>query len=513
MTPRAATMVLLLALACSGGKRRVEIVTGAPRPGRDTAAARLIDPIVDHLSFRNAQWGILVVDVAGGDTVYARNPASLLVPASNLKLITGAVALKILGPDFRFTTVVSSTGPIRQGVLEGDLVILGSGDPTFSARFHGDPMRPLRAIADSLGRRGVRRVSGRLVSGFDAFPDAGLARGWAWDDLDQAYAATVDELLLNEGVTRVSVRGGAAPGQPVEVRTSPARAFPPVRNSARTVSAGEPQVWVVWDSLSGGLSLGGTIAARSTVELEVTNRNQTAAYLEALREALADRGIAVGAGVLSRPLGGSSGGLGSGPTAEARARPPTGPGRTALFAITSPPLSAILTAFEKNSVNQIGEALLKTVGRLRSGVGTFESGIDAIRRQLGAWGVASDGFIIRDGSGLSRMNAVSAETLVRVLVRIREEPAFATFAAALPVAGLDGTLGRRLGGAPARGNVRAKTGSMEQVRALSGYVTAADGRQLAFSVLANNWTVPASQVESAIDDIVLRLARLRRTAR
>lgn len=474
----------------------------------DSSAWRAIEPIVTHRNFRGASWGVLVVDVDRGDTVYARNPDALLVPASNLKVLTGAVALRTLGPTFRFTTLVAATGPVRDGTLNGDLVILGTGDPTFSDRFRGDGMSALRGIADSLYRRGIRRISGRLVSGLDAFPDASLGRGWAWDDLDQAYAAGVDELLLNEGVTRLVVRGGPSAGAPVEVRTFPARTFPPVRVTART-GPGRPNVWVVQDSgTAAGLVVAGTLAAGDVAELQVTNRNQALVFLEALREALADRGIITG-GVVPRPLG-SGGGTGSGPSAEVRARPSPGPGRTALFSVTSPPLSQVLSVFEKNSVNQIGEALLKTLGRLRAGSGTYENGIEAMRQQLLAWGASPEGFIIRDGSGLSRLNVVSAETMVRVLVEIRKDTAFASFLGALPVAGVDGTLGKRLGGAPARGNVRAKTGSLEQVRALSGYVTTAGGRHLAFSILCNNWTVSPESVERAIDDMVLRLARLGR---
>ncbi len=506
--------ILVLTTACSSARPGVRVVSGPPAAGVDSSAVRAIEPIVNHRSFRSAFWGILVVDVEHGDTIYARNPSKLLVPASNLKVVTGAVALKTLGPDFRFTTVIAATGPIRQGVLRGDLVVLGSGDPTFSDRFQTDGMAPLRVIADSLYRRGVRRISGRLASGLDAFPDASLGQGWAWDDLDEAYAAGVDELLLNEGIATVTVRGGSGAGQPVEVQTSPARTFPRARVTARTVVGGKPAIWITQDSSgSADIVVAGSIPTRGTVTLEVTNRNQTEAFLLALKEALANRGIKIDGAVVERPLGGTSSGLGSGPSAEVRARPRAGPGRTVLFSITSQPLAQILKPFLKNSVNPIGEALFKTLGRLRTGSGTYATGADAISRQLRAWGASPDGFIIHDGSGLSRLDAVSAETFVRVLTGIRRDTAFAAFSAALPVAGVDGTLGKRLGGRPARGNVHAKTGSMDHVRALSGYVTTADGRELAFSILCNNWTVDATQVENAIDEIVLRLARLRRSTR
>lgn len=492
-------------------------VEARPRPagrGFDSAAVRAIDPLVNDRRFRTAQWGILVVDPERGDTLYSRNPGTLFVPASNQKIITGAVALRQLGPDFRFSTIVTSAGAISGPVLRGDLVLLGTGDPSMSDRLQGDGMRPLRAIADSLYRRGVRRITGKLVSGLDAFPDGALGWGWAWNDLDQPYAAGVDELLLNEGTARLLVRGGDRDGDPVQVRTSPARTYPKVRVAAATTSKGQrsPNVFVVQDPTGGGLVVDGTIAPRDTADLAIAFRDQTVAFLEALREALNDRGIVVDGGIQPRTLrGGSSGGVSSdiGSSAEARARPAPGPGRYALFAIMSPPLRQILMVFEKNSVNQIGEALLKTLGRMRAGTGTYETGTEAIRRQLLAWGASPDGFIVRDGSGLSRLNLVSAETMVRVLDGARKDTAFRAFYDALPVAGVDGTLGRRLAGGAARGNVRAKTGTLEQVRALSGYVTTANGRLLIFSILCNNWTTSPDEVIDTIDEVVARLARLR----
>jgi D-alanyl-D-alanine carboxypeptidase/D-alanyl-D-alanine-endopeptidase (penicillin-binding protein 4) len=482
----------------------------APR-GRDSAAARAIEPVINERKFRTAQWGILVVDPERRDTLYSRNAATLFVPASNQKIITGAVALRTLGPDFRFTTMVTSTAAISGGTLRGDLVILGTGDPTISDRFQGDAMRPLRSIADSLYRRGVRRITGRLVSGLDAFPDASLGTGWAWDDLNQSYAAGVDELLLNEGLARIHVRGGDRDGDSVRVRSSPARTYPRVRVRATTTSRGDrtPNVYVARGDNDAALTVEGTIAPRDTTTLVLPFREHTAAFLEALREALVDRGIAVDGAVLRSPLrGGNSLGCCAGGMPTVRARPAAGPGRVALFSITSPPLRQILAAFEKNSVNQIGEALLKTLGRLRTGAGTYESGTDAVRRQLLAWGAPADGFIVRDGSGLSRLNLVSPETIVRVLDGIRQDTAFAAFYEALPVAGIDGTLGRRLASGVARGKVHAKTGSLEQVRALSGYVTTVNGRLLLFSVFCNNWTVAPDEVTDAIDEIVSRLARL-----
>ncbi|MFP5354569.1 MAG: D-alanyl-D-alanine carboxypeptidase, partial [Gemmatimonadota bacterium] len=170
----------------------------APRVAPAVAAVRqLVDSMVADAKFRSAQFGILVVDPASGDTLVSHNAGKLFMPASNQKLATGAVALQLLGPDFRFSTTVSATGPVAAGVLLGDLVVSGTGDPSVSDRMARDAMAPLRAMADSLAARGVRRVAGAIVPGADAFPDATLGFGWSYDDLDAPYSAGVDELFFN----------------------------------------------------------------------------------------------------------------------------------------------------------------------------------------------------------------------------------------------------------------------------------------------------------------------------
>jgi len=166
--------------ACTSGiqGRRPERAPALPPTLHTRAALRYaIDSMIADPQFRNAHWGVLIVHPATGDTLYSHNAGKLFMPASNQKLLTSAVALAQLGPDFRFRTTFAVrpfTGgpPVRDGVLYGDLVVIGRGDPTVSDHMLGDAMLPLRAAADSLAARGVRRVAGRLVRGGDAFPDA-----------------------------------------------------------------------------------------------------------------------------------------------------------------------------------------------------------------------------------------------------------------------------------------------------------------------------------------------------
>jgi D-alanyl-D-alanine carboxypeptidase/D-alanyl-D-alanine-endopeptidase (penicillin-binding protein 4) len=458
--------------------------------------------MVSAPQFRNAHWGVLIVDPEAGDTLYSLNAGKLFMPASNMKLVTGAVALAQLGAGFRFRTTVVAVGERRGGVLDGDLIVHGRGDPSFSDSMRADAMLPMLELADSIVARGIRRVTGRIIAGDDVFPDAAYGYGWSWDEFDESYSAGVDELFFNEGAGRVTVRAGARAGAPVVAVTKPLATYPRLRITARTVArpstlaaggsepgaAVEPQpLKVAFDSTTGGLLVTGELGLGDSVSRLVAYRDQRGAFLAALSSALAARGITV-AGGLRAP----------------RPRPDT------LFVYQSPTLAEILPTFQKPSQNQIGEILLKTLGLERAGGGRADSGRRVVDSQLVAWGAERDGFVVRDGSGLSRYNYLSPETIVRVLDVMRRHPDFRTYYDALPIAGIDGTIRTRMRGTPAEGNVHAKTGTLSNARSLSGYVTAADGRLLLFSLLCNNWTVPVREINAVQDAIAARLASLTR---
>jgi serine-type D-Ala-D-Ala carboxypeptidase/endopeptidase (penicillin-binding protein 4) len=470
-----------------------------PVPVR-AAFVALADSLLGDPMFRSAHWGVLVVDPQRADTLYSRNAGKLFMPASNQKLLTGSTALVTLGPDHRFATRLLGTPSVHDGVLAGDLVVVGSGDPTLGDSLTaGDPMAPLRELADSLATLGITSIAGRLVRGGDAFPDSTLGYGWSWDDLDFAYSAPVDELMFNEGFARVTVFGGALPGDPVRVRTLPARSVPRLgRVDVATVPCCTERQRVQWEGDVRGerpvVHLRGTVRAGDSVTVHVALRHPAAAWLDAFAEVLADRGIPVTGGVDADGMADTT-------------------GLAVLATRVSPPLREILPVFEKPSQNQIGEILLKTLGREVTGVGTADSGRVVVERQLLAWGADSAGFAVRDGSGLSRHNYVSPETIVRVLDAMRRHEHFRDLYEALPVGGVDGTIRDRMRGTPAEGNVRAKTGTIDKARALSGFVRTADGRLLIFSMLANNHVVPNREVERVQDALLVFLAGSRLGAR
>lgn len=497
----------VLAMGCHAAMRPPR----GPSPIRSRAALhRAIDSLIADPVFRNANWGILIVDPIRGDTLYSHNAGKLFMPASNEKLLTASTALAQLGADYRFTTDFMSSGPIGNGVLHGDLVIVGHGDPSMSDAMLGDAMLPLRASAESLYALGIHEIDGSLVKGGNAFPDTTIGP-WDWGDLDTPSGAAIDELFFNNGVARVTVFGGDVAGDSVRVRTSPASTVPSVVADFVTVDSapagrggraggrgggggrgGRPRVGAVRarTDLTGPLPvvhLNGWVLPHDSVTSSVALRDPASAWLQAFAEALGDRGIVLNGGIVRSPDA-------------------TIGDQTRLFTLTSPTLGEIFPKFLKPSQNQIGEILLRTLALEKTGVGSADSGRRVVERQLVDWGADTAGFAVRDGSGLSRHDYVTPETIVKVLDAMRQRDDFHVFYDALPVAGVDGTIANRMRGTPAQGNVHAKTGTVDRSHALSGYVTTTDGRLLLFSFQANNYTVPNREVERVQDWIAAQLA-------
>ena len=489
--------VLAAGLAGCAGSPAPTTVPAPSSSSSRTALRQFIDSLIDVPEFRSTNWGVLVVDPGRGETLYARNADKLFMPASNMKLLTGSTALTQLGPEYRWSTSFFARGPVRDGVLAGDLVVRGNGDPSMSAHMQkGDALAPMRAIADSLRAHGVTRVRGQLVAQ-SMFTDGPLGYGWSFDDLDESYSAGVDALYFNEGFTEVVVYGGARAGDPVRAITRPATTYPKLIIRATTTerlasgattsdTSASRAIVVGQDSSHTGVLVSGAIAAGDSEVVEIAFRDQRAAYLAALREALTSRGITVDAEPMT-----------------------TSAALDSLFTLRSPTLREVLPFFEKPSQNQIGEILFKTLALEKTGVGRADSASRVVSRQLIAWGAQTDGFAVRDGSGLSRHDYVSPRTIVTVLDAMRKSPDFRTFYDALRIAGVDGTIRSRMRNTAAMGNVHAKTGTLDKARSLSGYVTTADGRMLLFSALCNNYVVPTRRVDMVSDALGVRLASIR----
>jgi D-alanyl-D-alanine carboxypeptidase/D-alanyl-D-alanine-endopeptidase (penicillin-binding protein 4) len=437
-----------------------------------------------------------LADPGRDEALYSVHARTLLMPASNMKIVTLAATAERLGWDYQYETKLLGTDPIEAGRLAGDLVVVGSGDPSIGSR-DGAATRVFESWADQLLNLGVRRIDGRVVGDDNAFEDETLGAGWTWDDLSEGYAAGIGALQFNENIVRATIAPGLAVGDAAIVNLEPAGSGLTIHNELKTAAAdsrasidarrlpGSTEA-----TLGGSVPLGGTPIAHA-----LAVDNPTLFFVTVLRNTLIARGITV---------------AGAAVDIDDIADPPARDRASVLLTHRSPPLSALAMTLMKVSQNLFAETFLKTIGA-SNGVATVSAGRDAAAAVLRAWGVDAGGMIERDGSGLSRYNYVTPQTLVTILTHVhRDDRLRDPFESALPIAGRDGTLARRMTGTPAEGNARAKTGSIANARALSGYVRTADGEPLVFSILANNFETPASVVEQASDAIVVRLAQFRR---
>jgi serine-type D-Ala-D-Ala carboxypeptidase/endopeptidase (penicillin-binding protein 4) len=465
------------------------LARGESREGLEVQ--RVVDSLLALPQFSNMQWGVLAVGADKRDTLLNVQADRLFMPASNQKIVTGAVALMRLGPEFQWTTAVTRTGRIVRGELRGNLVVTGTGDPSVSSAMRGDPTMAFTPVIDALRAARITRIRGRVLAGTPTFPGSPLGFGWDWDDLDAPYGAGVSELLFNEGFADVIVRGCARAGQKVCVTTAPSTATPVIHNQAvirRAGTVGPTLTWWRDSAATPGIAIQGSIAEGDSLRFSVAQPNPREAYLAALTATLRREGIRVDGDELS------SNGV---------AEP--------LVVLRSFPLRSVLPVLEKPSQNQLAELFYRTLGATGTGVGTPDSARAVVERQLSAWGIRSDAHAIRDGSGLSRHNYISPRALVQILDTVRRSPHFSVFHDALAVAGVDGTLRTRGMGLPA-GRVHAKTGTVDKVRALSGYMTTNDGEMLIFSIIANNHTVSNREIDRIQDLIVQQLAALKRPA-
>ncbi len=437
-------------------------------------------PIMDR-----GVWGVDVRSLDTGESLYRLNADKLMMPASNMKIVTLAATAETLGWDYRYTTTLETAAPIVNGVLEGDLIVRGTGDPTINAR-GGRAAAVLDEWATALHAAGITSINGRIVGDDQAFDDEGIGAGWAWDYLQYGYAAPVGALEFNEDNATLTVQAGPIVGSQAAVTLSRGAGFV-VMNRATT---GEAESRNTIDyrrrldqpvlDVSGSIPLGATpdVSAVAVV-------NPTLFFAQSLEDGLAARAIAVSGGAADLD--------------DIAAEMPA-TARRVLVTTQSPPLSEIATVLMKVSQNLYAETLVKTLGASRGGLGTWPGGLAISRATLKAWGVPDDAYVLYDGSGLSRYNYVTAGTLTTVLEHLYKDPRHREpFAATLPIAGKDGTISSRMKGTRAEGNALAKTGSIANVRALSGYLRTRDGEVLVFSILCNDFVIPSSTVNYIAD--------------
>lgn len=426
-------------------------------------------------------------------TLYARDNGKLAMPASNMKLVTLAVAAERLGWSFEYDTRLDAIGTIAHGTLDGDLIVVGGGDPSIAGQDYGQA--PLFAEwAEALIRSGITRVNGRLIGDDRLFDRDGLGAGWSWDYLTNSYAAPSSALSYNENAIVIRVSPGPSVGAKATIDPAPAGHGLTIQNDVTTGAADSPAHLEIARPLGQAtLTISGSIPAGSKPLVRgAAVPNPARFFVEGLRLALADRGIVVRDG-----------------TCEIEDASPA-PAMTTPHVIatrSSAPLSVLAGYFLKVSQNFYADMLLKTIGRASGGPGSVVQGVASVRETIGRWGIAPDEIVMNDGSGLSRYDYLTADAVVGVLRHVwQDERLRGPFVAALPVAGRDGTLDTRMRGTILDDRVEAKTGTLANVRSLSGYLETTTGKHLAFAILVNNFTAPAGQIDAVVERVLTLVA-------
>lgn len=478
-----ALVVLITAPACAP-----KAVVAVPAAPQTVSASAQLDALRNELNaifqapaFERSFWSVLVKHAASGQVIYEQNGDKLVMPGSTLKIVTAAVAAERLGWDHRFETRLVTTSPIENGVLRGDLIAVGGGDPSISERSEAPGV--LRALARELRDSGITRIEGGIVGDDDALDDRGLGDGWTLDNLPYGYSAPVSALFYNEGSVDLVISAGASAGDPVSIEVKPEGSGLRVDNRLATVAeTGAGALTLQRSPGSSRVIVQGQIPAKSAAFARTASvDNPTLFFAEAFKLALIAEGVTV-----------------DGDAADIDDfvnKPDRSEART-LVSRHSPPLRDLIVAMMRVSQNQYAELLLKSLGGRR-----------AVQDAATALGVPKDGLVVADGSGLSRYNYATAGALVAILQRMQSDEKHARwFVASLPASGSEGPLAKRFAGTAADGKVRAKTGTVDNVRGISGYVQSGNGETLVFSIIANNFTVPNSVVDAAADQAISALA-------
>ncbi|MEP6989741.1 MAG: D-alanyl-D-alanine carboxypeptidase/D-alanyl-D-alanine-endopeptidase [bacterium] len=424
---------------------------------------------------RGGKFGVMIVSLTRGDTLFAENAGDMMQPASTMKLFSTAVALDRFGPEFTFSTDVLRDGTVSpDGTVQGNLYLRGDGDPAMSARFFKDANLPMATLAHSVAAAGVKKVTGDLVYDASAFDDRKVPEGWKTKYLGAAYAAKVSALSLNENLVWVVVTPA---GDAAQVTLDPVTTTIPLRSKVRLVSGRGGRI-VAHRASDGGIDVTGTIGSASgPLRYSLVVDDPALFTAGALQAALENAGVTIGGTVRA-------------------AKTPTAATKVASFA--SPPLSEIISEMNRESINIVAELLFRDAGRAAApdGMSSADIGLTNLRDFLGKK-VGADPQAIRvfDGSGLSTLDYLTPRTMVQLLSYAHRGPWSSAFHGSLPVAGESELLRKRMRGTPAEGNLHAKTGTTDTVIGLGGFVTAKDGEIVAFSFIyngADRWNAKAT---------------------
>lgn len=484
-------IVVYLFLACSQHPSAIEKFDSL------SELRYMLEELFSDPAFYTAHWGVAIQSLDTGEFFYLRNERKGFMPASNMKLFTTAAALVKFGPDFTLQTHVYANGTINNGVLYGDLILRGMADPALSGRYYdGDMTYVFRAWVDSLKEAGIQKIDGRILGDDSYFEDQRLGDSWSWDYLSDYYAAQISALTFNDNCVDIIFTPGESAGEPTTFRLEPDTDYITVENHVMTADRVEgTEIDLYRQQGKNRVVCTGTLSKKTQRHREwVTVENPALYTAKIFRSVMLEHGISVGKAMDINELDDDYDYDYS--------------QRVAIH--QAPPLYEIVKTVNKVSQNLFAELLLRVLGKEYGGKGCAEKGETVAKEWFATIGINPDEIFMADGSGLSTINMVSPQGVTELLRAMRQHPYGRYYYQSLPIAGVDGTIADRMQGTAAENNVHAKTGYIDRVRALSGYVTTMDGEELCFSMIVNNYTVPTSLCNAKQDLVCEWLANFSR---
>lgn len=446
-----------------------------------------VSEFVNHPQLRHANISLLVRDVATGRSLAEYCPERVATPASTAKLITTAAALETLGSDFRFQTQVLADGKIERGVLHGNLIIYGQGDPTLGSRYMGDSTF-LATFVSQVRSAGILKVEGDVVADASFWGDEGVSPKWSWEDMGNYYGSATYALSIFDDIMEVHFRTGVAGTNATITKVEPIVAGLSIECYVKAAVTKSDNAYFYGAPFDLRRVVRGTLPAASSdfiSKADLPNPPLTCATV--FRQALMDSGIVVK-------------GL---PRASFKVE--TG-SRTPLFSLSSPALSDIVSEINHRSNNHYTEHVYRYLG-VKHGDRSVYGGSDYLEKFWKEKGLDVDQMLLYDGCGLSPSDAVTARFFVDLLTWEKKSARnFDAFYASLPVAGESGTVKNLFKGTSLAGKVHAKSGSISGTQCYAGYVEVS-GRTLAFAVMVNNFHGSRAAVRAAIERLFLAVTR------